>query len=144
MGLGMARNLHRAGMLAAIWNRTPAKAHALAAELGVRAAAVPAELPALCDIIVMCVSADADVLAVIDALLPAVQPHTLVVDCSTVSADTARSATHRLRERGADFLDAPVSGGTEGARDGTLAIMVGGDTQSFERARPVLETLGRT
>lgn len=131
-------------MLAALWNRTTSKAQALAAELGVVATASPAELPALCDIVVLCVSADADVLAVIDALLPSVKPQTLIVDCSTVSADTARSATHRLRERGADFLDAPVSGGVEGARDGTLAIMVGGDAESFERARPVLETLGRT
>jgi 3-hydroxyisobutyrate dehydrogenase len=144
MGLGMARNLHRAGMLAAVWNRTASKAQSLATELGIVAAASPAELPTQCDIIVMCVSADVDVLAVIDALLPTVTPQTLVVDCSTISADTARSATHRLRERGADFLDAPVSGGVEGARDGTLAIMVGGDAQSFERARPVLAALGRT
>lgn len=144
MGLGMARNLHRVGMLAAVWNRTASKAQALAGELGTASVASIADLPALCDIIVMCVSADADVLAVIDSLLPAVKPHTLVIDCSTVSADTARSATHRLRERGADFLDAPVSGGVEGARDGTLAIMVGGDAASFERARPVLETFGRT
>ena len=144
MGVGMARNLHRAGLLTAIWNRTTSKAQALAAELGVPAPTSLAELPGLCDILVMCVSADADVLGVIDTLLPSVRRETLIVDCSTVSADTARSATHRLRERGADFLDAPVSGGVEGARDGTLAIMVGGDAESFERARPVLETLGRT
>jgi 3-hydroxyisobutyrate dehydrogenase len=61
-----------------------------------------------------------------------------------VSADTARSAAHRLRERGASFLDAPVSGGVEGARDATLAIMVGGDEQAFEDAQPVLRAMGRT
>ncbi|HEY8539377.1 MAG TPA: NAD(P)-dependent oxidoreductase [Steroidobacteraceae bacterium] len=144
MGLGMARNLHRAGMLSAVWNRTAEKARDFAAQTGVHAAAAPDELPTLCDTIVMCVSADADVLAVIDALLPTIKPETLVIDCSTVSADTARTAAHRLRERGADFLDAPVSGGVEGARDGTLAIMVGGDERAFERARPVLEALGRT
>jgi 3-hydroxyisobutyrate dehydrogenase len=144
MGVGMARNLHRAGMLNAIWNRTAAKAQSLAAETGALAVGNPAALPEHCDIIVLCVSADSDVLALIDTLLPAVKPNTLVIDCSTVSADTARSATHRLRDRGADFLDAPVSGGVEGARDGTLAIMVGGDTASFERAKPVLEALGRT
>ena len=145
MGMGMARNLHRAGMLAAVWNRTAAKAQSLAAELsGIVAAGSIAELPASCDIIVTCVSADADVLSVIDELLPAVKPTTLVIDCSTVSADTARSATHRLRERGADFLDAPVSGGVEGARDATLAIMVGGEAHAFERAQPVLAALGRT
>jgi 3-hydroxyisobutyrate dehydrogenase len=92
----------------------------------------------------MCVSADADVLAVVDALLPAIRPGTIVIDCSTVSGDTARSAAHRLRERGAQFLDAPVSGGVEGARDGTLAIMVGGDATAFERAMPVLQAMGKT
>jgi 3-hydroxyisobutyrate dehydrogenase len=144
MGVGMANNLHRAGMLKAVWNRTAEKAQELAARTGVHAAATPDELASLCDTIVMCVSADADVLAVIDAILPAVKAETLVIDCSTVSADTARTAAHRLRARGADFLDAPVSGGVEGARDGTLAIMVGGDERSFERARPVLEAMGRT
>lgn len=144
MGLGMARNLHRAGLLAAVCNRTASKAQAFATQTGTKAVMSPAELPAMCDVIVMCVCADADVLAVVDALLPNVEPHTLVIDCSTVSADTARSAMSRLRERGADFLDAPVSGGVEGARDGTLAIMVGGDAAAFERARPVLAALGRT
>ena len=144
MGVSMARNLHRAGLLVALWNRTAAKAESLAKETGATAHANAAELPSDCDVIVLCVSADADVLGVIDSLLPAIRPGTLVIDCSTVSADTARSAAHRLRARGADFLDAPVSGGVEGARDGTLAIMVGGESEAFERARPVLEAMGRT
>src|SRR5262245_61899365 len=137
MGLGMARNLHKHGLLAGVWNRTSAKAESLARETGCRAAATPADLAADCDALVICVSADADVLAVIDALTPVIQRDTLVIDCSTVSADTARVAAHRLRERSAWFLDAPVSGGVEGARDATLAIMVGGEPEQFERARPV-------
>ena len=144
MGVGMARNLHRAGLLTALWNRTASKAQSLAAETQTTSVASPTQLVDHCDVIVTCVSADADVLAVIDALLPVVKPNTLIIDCSTISAETARSATHRLRARGADFLDAPVSGGVEGARDGTLAIMVGGDAQAFERAKPVLETMGKT
>jgi 3-hydroxyisobutyrate dehydrogenase len=144
MGLGMARNLHKHQLLSAVWNRTARKAQDLARETGCTAVEQPADLAALADVIVTCVSADADVLAVVDALLPAIRPGTIVIDCSTVSADTARSAAHRLRERGAHFLDAPVSGGVEGARDGTLAIMVGGDEQAFERAMPVLQALGRT
>lgn len=144
MGLGMARNLHRAGMLTAVWNRTGSKAQAFASETGVRSVGSPAELPAHCDVIVMCVSADADVLSVVDTLLPVATKGMLVIDCSTVSADTARSATHRLLGRGAEFLDAPVSGGVEGARDATLAIMVGGEPAAFERAKPVLEKMGRT
>jgi 3-hydroxyisobutyrate dehydrogenase len=98
----------------------------------------------LCDVIVTCVSADADVLGVIDDLLPHLRAGTVVIDCSTISADTARCAEHRLLSRNARFLDAPVSGGVEGARDGTLAVMVGGDPTAFERAQPVLAAFGRT
>jgi len=144
MGLGMARNLHKHGLLTAVWNRTAEKATALAQETGCTAVANAADLAPLCDVIVMCVSADADVLAVIDALLPAIKRDTIVIDCSTVSADTARTAAHRLHAAGVQFLDAPVSGGTEGARDGTLAIMVGGDEKAFERAQPVLQAMGKT
>lgn len=144
MGAGMARNLHKHRMLAAVWNRSAAKAAAIARETHCIDAASPAELAAACDAIVICVSADADVLGVVDALLPAVKPDTIVIDCSTVSADTARAAAHRLRLHNAHFLDAPVSGGVEGARDGTLAVMVGGNEDAFTRARPVLEAMGRT
>jgi 3-hydroxyisobutyrate dehydrogenase len=144
MGLGMARNLHRHGLLSAVWNRTASKAHALSRETGCQAADELAALAAMCDVIVICVSADADVLTVIDALLPSIRPGTLVIDCSTVSAETARSAAHRLREREVPFLDAPVSGGVEGAQAGTLAIMVGGDAAAFDRALPVLRSMGGT
>ncbi|MGH8186452.1 MAG: NAD(P)-dependent oxidoreductase, partial [Steroidobacteraceae bacterium] len=144
MGLGMARNLHKQKLLSAVWNRTTAKAQSFAQETGCTAVSTPADLAPLSDVIVMCVSADADVLAVVDALLPAIRPSTIVIDCSTISADTARSAAHRLAERGATFLDAPVSGGVEGARDATLAVMVGGDAKAFERATPVLQALGKT
>lgn len=144
MGLGMARNLHRHGLLNAVWNRTTSKAHALSRETGCQTTADLATLATMCDVIVTCVSADADVLAVIDALLPSIRSGTLVIDCSTVSADTARTAAHRLRAREASFLDAPVSGGVEGAQAGTLAIMVGGDDDAFDRALPVLRAMGGT
>jgi len=144
MGVGMARNLAKQNLLAGVWNRSHPKAAALAAETGAIAAATPAELAARLDVIVMCVSADADVLGVVDALLPAARPGLIVIDCSTVSAATAREAAARLGARGAAFLDCPVSGGVEGARDGTLAIMCGGDADIFERARPVLAAMGRT
>lgn len=143
MGLGMARNLHKQGLLSAVWNRTAEKASALAQETGCKAVGKLAELAPLCDVVVTCVSADADVLAVIDELLPVIKPETIVIDCSTISADTARTAAHRLHKAGAQFLDAPVSGGTEGARDGTLAVMVGGDEKAFERVQPVLRAMGK-
>ncbi len=144
MGLPMARNLHAAGLLTAAWNRSPQKALDLATETGCIAAASLKHLASLCNVIVSCVSADGDVLDVITAMLPELHPGTLCIDCSTISADTARAAAVRLGERGIAFLDAPVSGGVEGARLGTLAIMVGGDTESFEKAQPVLQAMGKT
>jgi 3-hydroxyisobutyrate dehydrogenase len=144
MGAHMARNLHRAGLLTAVWNRTAAKSRSLAAELGVKSPDTPAELAAGVDAVVICVSGDNDVLEVVRALAPGLAAGTLVIDCSTVAADTARKAAELLGKQGVEFLDCPVSGGVEGAREGTLAIMAGGGSQAFDRARPVLEAMGRT
>lgn len=144
MGHGMARNLHRRGLLKAVWNRTAERAQVFANQTGCTAATSPADLASRCDVLVSCVSADHDLEAVIEAALPATRPDTLFIDCSTISATTARAVAERLRASGAHFLDAPVSGGVEGARNGTLAIMVGGDIQQFARAEPVLRTLGKT
>jgi 3-hydroxyisobutyrate dehydrogenase len=144
MGAGMARNLHRKGLLAAVWNRTPDKAKAFAQETGSKAVATLAELAAASDVVVVCVSADRDVLDVVGALAPALRPGAIIVDCSTISADSAREAAALAQSSGVEFLDAPVSGGVEGARDGTLAIMVGGHAEAVERARPVLEGMGKT
>ncbi len=144
MGTHMARNLHRAGLLAGVWNRSAAKATALASELKVPAPATLPELAAACDAVVSCVSADADVLNVTRAMAPALKQGALVLDCSTVGAETARQAAELLAPRRVDFLDCPVSGGVEGARDATLAIMVGGGLSAFERAQPILKALGRT
>jgi 3-hydroxyisobutyrate dehydrogenase len=144
MGVHMARNLHRAGLLAALWNRTADKARTLASELKVAAPATLAELGATSDAVVSCVSADADVLEVTRALAPALPGGALMLDCSTVSAETARQAAQLLEPRGVEFLDCPVSGGIEGARDATLAIMVGGTAAAFKRAQPLLRSLGRT
>jgi 3-hydroxyisobutyrate dehydrogenase len=144
MGLSMARNLHKAGLLHGVWNRSRERATALAAETGCAVATDPAALAAAVDALVLCVSADADVLGLVDALLPGARAELVVIDCSTVAAATAREAAVRLARRGAAFLDCPVSGGVEGARDGTLAIMCGGSPAAFERARPVLAAMGRT
>ena len=144
MGMHMARNLHRAGLLAAVWNRTPEKARALAAELNVQSPPTLAALGASVDAVVTCVSADADVLEVVQELSKTLPQGALVLDCSTVGAETARKAAELLAPRGVEFLDCPVSGGVEGARDATLAIMVGGTESAFDRARPILAALGKT
>ena len=144
MGMSMARNLHKAGLLAGAWNRSRERTEALAAETGCSPASDPATLARGVDALVLCVSADADVLALVDALAAGAHPGLIVIDCSTVAAATAREAAARLAPTGAVFLDCPVSGGVEGARDGTLAIMCGGTAAAFERARPVLQAMGRT
>jgi 3-hydroxyisobutyrate dehydrogenase len=144
MGVGMARNLHRAGLLGAVWNRTRAKAEALAGELGVAAPATLSELAAGVDAVVSCVSADGDLLEVTRGLAPGFKRGALMIDCSTVGAGTARDAAALLEPQGVEFLDCPVSGGIEGAREGTLAIMAGGSGEAFTRAMPLLSALGRT
>jgi len=144
MGSHMARNLAKAGLLDSVWNRSSGKAQGLAAELGCVAAATPVELAARVDVAVLCVSADQDVLEVVTALAPALRADAIVIDCSTVSARCARTAQAMLASRGARFLDCPVSGGVEGARDAALAIMCGGDSQAFAEAAPVLRAMGRT
>jgi 3-hydroxyisobutyrate dehydrogenase len=144
MGASMARNLHRAGLLTAVWNRTAPKAQALAAELGITACTSLAQLAASVDAVVSCVSADADLLEVTGGVAADLKAGSLMIDCSTVGAETARQAAQLLESKGVDFLDCPVSGGVEGARDGTLAIMAGGSDAAFTRAMPILSALGRT
>ncbi len=141
MGTGMARNIAQAGLLSGLYNRTAAKAHSLAGELNVAAYERPALLAADMDIVLICVSADDDLLGVINAIAKALKPGSIVVDMSTVSRFTAKTAAALLAEHRVDFLDAPVSGGVEGARNGTLAMMVGGSAETLEKARPVLESM---
>jgi 3-hydroxyisobutyrate dehydrogenase len=142
MGMHMARNLHRAGLLTSVWNRTAGKAAMLAAELGIEAAASPADLARNVDAVVLCVSADADVLEVVGGIAGTLPAGSLVMDCSTVGADTARKACEMLQARSVAFLDCPVSGGVEGARDAKLVVMVGGDADAFANAQPILSKMG--
>ena len=144
MGAPMAMNLHRAGLLRAVWNRTRSRAQALSRETGVRIAESPAELVAGVDLVLTSVSRDTDLEEVINALLPGVRAGGAVADTSTVSADTARAMAAALKLKGAAFLDCPVSGGVEGARNGHLAMMVGGEETVLEHVRPALATLATT
>ena len=143
MGHAMARNLHKAGLLTAVYNRSPEKTETLAREIGCKAAASVAELATLCDAVVLCVTADEDVLSVVDGLAANLKHGSLVLDCSTVSAATAREAAARLKAKGVDFLDCPVSGGTEGAKNGTLAIMCGGEPGAYAKAESLLKAMGK-
>ena len=137
MGLGMARNLAKAGYLTAVYNRTAAKT----SEFNAAVFDLPDALAAEVDIVLICVSADQDVLDIVEAIALTIKPGSIVVDMSTVSSETAKKAAACLAEKQVDFLDAPVSGGVEGAKNGTLAMMVGGDADALEKARPVLEAM---
>ncbi|MEP7044978.1 MAG: NAD(P)-dependent oxidoreductase [Dokdonella sp.] len=139
MGLPMAGHLARAGLLAAVWNRSHDKAAAAAQTFGAAAPADASELIASCNVIALCVPADADVLHWAREVALHAKAGTIVVDHSTVSSVTAKSAHSMLAAKGFAFLDAPVSGGVEGARNGKLSVMVGGDSDALVRARPVLD-----
>ncbi|MET9020113.1 NAD(P)-dependent oxidoreductase [Actinopolymorpha sp. NPDC004070] len=146
MGAGMAGNLLRKGFDVVVHNRTAARTEPLVAE-GATAAATPREVAEQCDVVFICVSDTPDVEQVLfgeDGIAAGVRDGALVVDSSTVSPASTREWAGRLAERGVGFLDAPVSGGSEGAAKGTLSIMVGGDDAQVERARPYLEAMGST
>ncbi len=101
-------------------------------------------MAANCNVILTCVSADQDLLDVIGQLLPGIKPGTVLVDTSTVSPATAIKVADRLQAVGAGFVDAPVSGGVEGAKKGTLSVMAGGDSANISRIMPVLEAISAT
>jgi len=146
MGAAMAANLARAGFPVTAWNRTDGRAPELA-DLGIAMAITPAEAVSQADIVVICVSDTADVEAVLfeaDGVAAGAREGTLVIDCSTIAPSGSWDFAARLRERGIAMIDAPVSGGSEGAVKATLTIFVGGDADDVERGRPVLEAMGKT
>lgn len=137
MGLPMTRHLVNAGHRVTVSSRSPgpvASAVAFGAVDGGSASGVAAAS----DVVVMCVPSSPDVSAVVDGLLPSLRPGAVVVDCSTIDPDVERTQHARVEEAGGSYLDAPVSGGSVGAVNGTLTLMVGGSAAVLDRARPVL------
>jgi len=144
MGWPMAGHLHAAGHLKGVWNRTLNKSGAFAEQHpDTLAATTPATLAERCRVIMLCVSADQDLEGVVESMLPSLRPGQILVDHSTVSPATARRLAKRLAEREVAFIDAPVTGGVEGAVKGQLAIMAGGDWDAFQSARPLLDAYAR-
>ncbi len=146
MGASMAANLLRAGASLTVWNRTPGRTGPLV-EMGAQAAELAAAAAARSEIVVVCVSDTPDVEAVLfgpAGIVEGAAPGSLLVDCSTISPDATREFGRRLEDRGLGMVDAPVSGGSEGARLGTLTMFVGGDEAAVDRARPALEAMGKT
>jgi 3-hydroxyisobutyrate dehydrogenase len=146
MGRPMAGHLLRAGHPVTVYNRTRARADELAAA-GARVAASPAEAAAASEVVIVMVTDSPDVEQVVagpGGVIEGIRPGSVVVDMSTIAPETERRLATRLRERGADLVDAPVSGGDVGARNATLAIMMGGEGATIARVRPVLERLGKS
>lgn len=142
MGRPMALHLQRAGHELHVWARRPASAAGLPATLH----ATPAELGRACEVVFTVITSSADVEAVAlgpDGLIAGMAPGTVLVDCSTIAPDVARRIADELGRKGIAMLDAPVSGGAQGAIDATLAIMAGGDAAVLEKVRPLLDCLGK-
>jgi 3-hydroxyisobutyrate dehydrogenase-like beta-hydroxyacid dehydrogenase len=144
MGYPMAGHLvKKGGHAVTVFNRTRARADAWAKEYGGNAAGTPAEAAKGAEIVFMCVGDDPDVRAVGTAAFPGMSKGALLVDHTTASAEVAREMDAAAREKGLRFLDAPVSGGEAGAKNGALTVMVGGDQKSFDDAKPVMDCYGR-
>ena len=146
MGAAMAANAARAGFEVSAWNRTPGRAPELA-DLGVTTRESAAAVAANSDVVITIVSDTPDVEAVLfgpDGVAEGAKPGTLVVDMSTISPSATRDFAQRLGYGGIGMLDGPVSGGSEGAKKGTLSIFIGGNAADLERARPVLQSMGTT
>jgi 2-hydroxy-3-oxopropionate reductase len=144
MGEPMAMRLLRAGYPVSVWNRTAEKTRHLV-ERGARAAHTPSEAAAAATIVITMLADGPSVEAVLfeKAMASAIPAGSVVIDMSSIPPSLARDHANRLHALGIHHLDAPVSGGTKGASDGTLAIMVGGKPSAYETAKPILEVLGR-
>ena len=146
MGGPMATNLMKAGFKLTVWNRTPARAEPLV-EQGAALAQSPADVAAASEVTVSCVSDSPDVEAVAlgdQGIIHGAPPGSIYIDCSTISPAVARSVADAMQQRDVAMLDAPISGGDVGAKAGTLAIMVGGEAEAFDRCLPIFEAMGKT
>ena len=146
MGAPMAMNLLKAGHEVTVHNRTRDREIPVA-EAGAHRAASPQAAATAAEVIITCVSDTPDVEAVIlgdQGVIHGAAAGAIVVDMSTISPQATRRIASTLAERDIAMVDAPVSGGSEGAQKGTLSIMVGGDAAVFERVQPVLAAMGKT
>ncbi len=146
MGRGMVKNLLDAGFSVCVWNRTAERTDPFV-DAGATAGSDPSDVAAQSDIVITCVSDTPDVREVIlgeAGVIEGVKSGSLVVDMSTISPQVTREIASRLSERGVHMLDAPISGGSEGAAKGTLSIMVGGDAAQVDRAMPAFQAMGKT
>jgi 3-hydroxyisobutyrate dehydrogenase len=146
MGAPMARNLLSAGYDVVAWNRSAERLEAAVAA-GAQRGTSPADVAARSDVVIACVTASADLEDVAirpGGVIDGIRGGSVFIDMSTISPAVTRDVAVKLEGRGVAMLDAPISGGEQGAIDGRLSIMVGGPTEALERARPIFEVLGST
>lgn len=143
MGFPMAGHLAAAGHTVSVWNRTAAKAEAWAGQYEGQACDTPEAAVADADFVFACLGDDPDVRAVAERVIPAMKPGAVFVDHTTASAELARELDMDARDAGIGFVDAPVSGGQAGAENGQLTVMCGGEGDSYERARPVMDAYAK-
>jgi 3-hydroxyisobutyrate dehydrogenase len=141
----MTRNVMKAGFQVGVWARRKEQAEAVTRE-GAEWSSSPSELARKSDVVVLMVTNSPDVRDLVtreDGLLGGAHEGVVIVDCSTIAPEVSREMSKICARRGVAFLDAPVSGGTQGAQAGTLTIMAGGGKEAFDRVLPVLEAMGR-
>src|SRR5882672_9970189 len=146
MGFPMAGHLKAKGYDVVVYNRTGAKAQAWVDKHGGKSAPTPAAAAKDADFVMLMVGNDADVFQVSmgkEGVLAGMKKGAVLVDHTTASADAARKVFAAVKEKGVDFIDAPVSGGQAGAENGKLTVMCGGEAAAFERAKPVMDSYGR-
>ena len=143
MGKYMAINLSKAGYLKTVFNRTTKKTEIFKKEYKCLVSNSPSELATRCRLIIISVSRDQDVLDIVKQLITKISSNSIIVDTSTTSSKTAKKATDLLKKVNSYFLDAPVSGGQAGAENGALTVMIGGDQESFDKAKNVIDSYSK-
>ncbi len=146
MGAPMAANLLKSGFEVTVWNRSPSRTQPLV-DAGAKGAESPAAVAAASEVTLSCVTNSGDVEEVAlgpEGVIHGATAGSVYIDCSTIAPETARKVAEQLARKQVSMLDAPISGGDVGAKAGTLAIMVGGEADVFERCRPVFEAMGKT
>ena len=143
MGHPMAGHLTKSGHVVTVWNRTKEKTTSWVDTYGGAAASMPAAAIDGAEFVFLCLGDDPDVIAVFDEMEPAIQSGMVIVDHTTASAGLARALTARCADRGAHFIDAPISGGQAGAENGQLTIMCGGEASAFAQAEPIMASYGK-
>ena len=146
MGYPMAGHVRNTGMNVCVYNRTTSKAEKWALQYGGEMASTPAAAARGCDVVLVCVGNDADVRSVVlgnEGVLAGMDEGAILVDHTTASAELAHELDSTSKAQGKQFLDAPVSGGQQGAENGTLTVMIGGEESTYETARPIIESYSR-